>query len=166
MQPEANMASKTDFTSTEWSTLLKAPGWASIAVVAASPSGPIGVVKEMFAAGKVLADPTAASQNSLVNALVADLRTSEGRQQAHPTEINAKTPDELRAQAVAALKQVTSLVDAKAGADADGFKRWLATLSERVAQAATEGGFLGFGGTRVSDKEQSTLADIRNALGV
>src|SRR5262245_19280880 len=160
------MANKTDFTPTEWSTLLKAPGWASIAVVAASPSGPFGVVKEMFAAGKVLADPTLGSQNPLVSALVADLRTSEGRQQAQPKEVTAKTPDDLRAQAVAQLKQVTSLLDAKGGADADGFKRWLTTLSERVAQAATEGGFLGFGGTRVSEKEESTLADIRTALGV
>jgi len=160
------MANKTDFTSTEWSTLLKAPGWASIAVVAASPSGPFGVLKEMFAAGKVLADPTAASQNPLVGALVADLRTSEGRQQAQPKEVSGKTPDEVRALAVTELKQVASLLDAKAGADADGFKRWLVTLSERVAQAATEGGFLGFGGTRVSDKEESALADIRSALGV
>ena len=61
---------------------------------------------------------------------------------------------------------MTALVDAKGGADADGFKRWLAGLGERVAQAATEGGFLGIGGTRVSDKEESTLADIRTALGI
>ena len=160
------MASKTDFTPTEWSTLLKAPGWASLAVVAASPSGPFGVVKEMFAAGKVLADAKTGGQNPLVGALVTDLTTSEGRQQAQPKEVMGKTPDEIRALAVDNLKQVTSLVNAKAGADADGFKRWLATLSERVAQAATEGGFLGFGGTRVSDKEETALADIRTALGV
>jgi hypothetical protein len=158
------MASKTDFTSTEWSALLKAPGWTSLAVVAASPSGPFGVVKEMFAAGKILADTS--SQNALVSALLADLRTSEGRQQAQPKEVSGKTPDEIRALAVDQLKQVTSLLNAKGGADADGFKRWLTTLGERVAEAATEGGFLGFGGTRVSDKEEKALADIRTALGV
>jgi hypothetical protein len=160
------MASKTDFTASEWSTLLKAPGWAGIAVVAASPSGPFGVVKEMFAAGKILAAAKTGSDIPLVSALVADLATSEGREQAQPKEASGKKPDEIRALAVDALKQVTSLVDAKAGADADGFKRWLATLGDQVAQAASEGGFLGFGGTRVSDKEEATLADIRRALGV
>jgi hypothetical protein len=166
MQKEEKMASKTDFTPSEWSTLMKAPGWASLAVVAASPSGPFGVVKELFAAGKILADAKASTPNPLVGALVADLGTSEGRQQAHLQETSGKSPDELRTLAVEQLKQVASLVNAKAGADAAGFKRWLATLSESVAQAATEGGFLGFGGTRVSDKEQSALADIRTTLGV
>ena len=160
------MASKTDFTAEEWSTLLKAPGWTSLAVVAASPSGPFGVVKEMFAAGKILAEAKAHTPNPLVGALVADLGTSEGRQLAQPNEVSGKTPEEVRALAVDALRRVTTLVDAKGGADADGFKRWLAGLGERVAQAATEGGFLGIGGTRVSDKEESTLADIRSALGV
>ena len=34
------------------------------------------------------------------------------------------------------------------------------------ARHLDEGGFLGIGGTRVSDKEESTLTDIRAALGV
>src|SRR5262245_57477430 len=119
------MASKTDFTSTEWAQLLRAPGWASIAVVAASPSGPFGVVKEMFAAGKVLAAAKTGAKTPLVGALVADLTTSEGRQQAQPGEVSGKSPDEIRAMAVRELKQVAALVDAKAGPDADGFKRWL-----------------------------------------
>ena len=103
------MATKTDFTPSEWQALLKAPGWASIAVVAASPSGPVGVVKEMFAAGKVLAEATKGSQNSLVGALVADLKTSEGRQQAQPKEVSGKSLDEVRGLAVDALKQCPAI---------------------------------------------------------
>jgi hypothetical protein len=34
-----------------------------------------------------------------------------------------------------------------------------------VAEASTEGGFLGFGGVKVSDAEKATLADIAKALG-
>jgi len=33
-----------------------------------------------------------------------------------------------------------------------------------VAEASKEGGFLGFGGIRVSDAEKATLADINKAL--
>jgi hypothetical protein len=161
------MATKTDFTADEWAQLLKAPGWASIAVVAASPSGPLGVIKEMFAAGKILAETkVGGAQNPLVGALVNDLTTSEGRQRAQPSEVSGKSPEEVRAMAVAALERVAALLDGKAGADADGFKRWLTALAGRVAEASKEGGFLGVGGTRVSEKENATLSDIGKALGV
>ena len=161
------MASKTDFTPTEWQQLLKAPGWASIAVVAASPSGPVGVVKEMFAAGKVIAEvKVGGNPNPLITALVNDLATSDGRKLGQPTEVGGKTPDEIRKLAVDSLKQVASLVDGKAGADADGFKRWIATLAQRVAAAAKEGGFLGIGGTAINEKETAALSDIGAALGV
>jgi hypothetical protein len=160
------MATKTDFTTDEWVQLLKAPGWASIAVVAASPSGPIGVIKELFAAGKLLAEAKQGAQNPLVSAVVNDLVTSEGRHQAQPSDVAGKSPDEVRTAAIASLKQVATLVDAKGDADADGFKRWLAVLAERVAQASKEGGFLGIGGTRVSEQEAATLSEIGKALGI
>jgi hypothetical protein len=68
--------------------------------------------------------------------------------------------------AVSALQAVRVLVDGKAGADADGFKRWLTGLAGRVAEASKEGGFLGIGGTPVSDNETTALSDIGRALGV
>ena len=160
------MASKTDFTPAEWEQLLKAPMWAGIALVAASPSGPLGVVKEFFAAGKHLAEARSGNQNPLVSAVVADLSTSEGLDRAQPKEVKGKKPDEVRAMAITALQQVASLVDAKAGGDADGFKRWLAGLAGRVAEASKEGGFLGIGGTAVDEQEKTALSDIGRALGV
>jgi len=51
-------------------------------------------------------------------------------------------------------------------AEADGFKSWLLSLSNRVAEAAKEGGFLGIGGTRVSEQEQSALKATAMALGI
>ncbi len=39
-------------------------------------------------------------------------------------------------------------------------------VSVKVANAATEGGFLGFGGTRVSDNETLALQEIANHLEV
>ena len=48
--------------------------------------------------------------------------------------------------------------------DAPAFKLWLRGISQRVAEAAKEGGFLGFGGVQVSDAEQKALADISQAL--
>jgi len=37
-------------------------------------------------------------------------------------------------------------------------------VSQAVAEAASEGGFLGFGGVKVSEAEKATLAEITTAL--
>ena len=38
-------------------------------------------------------------------------------------------------------------------------------LRHKVAEASSEGGFLGIGGVQVSDAEKTTLGDIAKALG-
>src|SRR5262249_661751 len=49
--------------------------------------------------------------------------------------------------------------------EAEGVKRWLVTIAQRVAEAAKEGGFLGFGGIKVSGAEADTIREIARALG-
>jgi hypothetical protein len=58
------------------------------------------------------------------------------------------------------------VVDAKAPDDSAAFKDWLRQISQHVAEAAKEGGFLGIGGVLVSDAEKATLAEISSALGL
>jgi hypothetical protein len=59
------------------------------------------------------------------------------------------------------------VVEKKAKPDeAQAFKQWLVSVSQKVAEAAKEGGFLGFGGTRVSEQETSALRDLTAALSV
>jgi hypothetical protein len=38
-------------------------------------------------------------------------------------------------------------------------------VAEKVAEASTEGGFLGFGGVRVTDAEKASIAEVAQALG-
>ena len=79
----------------------------------------------------------------LIKAIVAELETSEGRtlaREAFKSQLTAKTPAELKSQAIAALTSVAQLVDAKAGTDAPAFKTWLTGIAERVAAASKEGG--------------------------
>jgi hypothetical protein len=161
------MASKADFTPEEWAQIRKSPMMASLAVVTASPSGPVGLVKEMFAVGKLIAETkTKSGANGLVEALVTDIATREGMEQAKPVEIKGMSSEQVRNHAVDALKTVAALVDRKAPGDAAGFKTWLQEVAQRVANASKEGGFLGIGGTLVSEQEQAALKDTASALGV
>jgi hypothetical protein len=164
------MANKTTFTPDEWKQVLESVMLSGMAVTAADPSGLIGVLKESMATGRSLmaakADP---QSNELVRAVTAEYETSEGRQAAREqlkATLQGSSAGDVRAKSIAALHEVASLIDRKAPSDAAGFKAWLQHIAAGAAEAANEGGFLGFGGVRVSDKERATLAELSSALGL
>jgi hypothetical protein len=162
------MADKSNFTPEEWTRLLEAPMMAGMAVSAAEPSGLFGMLKESFATGKLLVQAkTDASANALVKAVAADYETAEGRKAASEglrAKLGGGQPGEIKAKALDALRQVAALLAAKAPGDAAAFKAWLAQISQSVAEASKEGGFLGFGGVQVSEAEKATLAEISTAV--
>lgn len=162
------MATKQDFTTDEWSRLVESAMLASIAVTAAEPSGLWGTLKEGFANAQALAGARG-SETPLIKDVVAALTTSEGRTIASDglkQRLAGAKAEEAVQRSIAALGEVASIVDAKAGPDAAAFKSWIYENARRVAEASTEGGFLGFGGEKVSAKERATLDQLATALGV
>jgi hypothetical protein len=162
------MATKASFASEEWRQVWESPMLAAMAVTAADPSGLFGLLKEGFAASRALAEAkTDAGSSELIKAVVADLETSEGREMVRDglkAALAGSQAADVKPRAIASLRQVARLLEAKAPADAAGFKTWLAAIAERVAEASKEGGFLGFGGVQVSEAEKATLAEIDAAL--
>ena len=162
------MANKASFTPEEWVLLLESPMMAGMAVSAAEPSGLFGMLKESFATGKLLVQAKSdATANELVKAVAADYETADGRKAASEglkAKLGGGQPGDIKAKALDALRQVTALLAAKAPGDAAAYKAWLAHISQNVAEASKEGGFLGFGGVQVSDAEKATLAEISAAL--
>lgn len=162
------MADKSSFSAEEWSKIVASPFLAGMAVTLAEPSGLWGTLKEgMASASTLMAAKKDTSVVSLIKAVVAELETSEGRslsRDALKAQLTAKTPAEMKSQAIEALSSVGQIVDAKAGTDAVAFKSWLTAIAERVAEASKEGSFLGFGGVAVSDAEKATLAEVSRAL--
>ena len=164
------MAEKADFSKDEWALLLRSPMNAGMAIPAAEPSGLFGLLKESFAGGAALAraaaDPNA---NSLVKAVVTDFQTSDGRAAAHDglkTELANSKPAEVKTKAIDSLRQVAAVLSAKAPGDAAAFKGWLLQISQKTAEAASEGGGWFGGGVQVSDAETATLGEISTALGI
>ena len=167
------MSSKTDYSAEEWRLVLKAPLMAGLAVIAASPSGPLGILREMFAVGKLVAETKAQAEgqgglaNELLRAAVADLASPDGRAQVDVAELRGLPSEQLRSHALDACRTLASLLDRKASREeAEGVKRWLVTIAQRAAEAAKEGGFLGIGGTRVSEMEIGAIREVARALGV
>ena len=164
------MTNKTSFSPDEWTKVLQSVMMAGIAVTAAEPSGLWGTLKESMVAGHALIEAKSdAKSNELIKAVVADYESSDGRAVARDglqAALKGSNPGEIKNKAVAAIRDAAALVDAKAPSDAQAFKAWLRHISQGVAEASREGGFLGFGGVRVSDAEKATLAEISGALGL
>jgi len=163
------MANKQSFTPEEWTKVLQSIMLAGVAVSAAEPSGLWGTLKEGFASSSEIAraqlDP---GTNELIKAAIADLETSEGRssvQEALRKGFAGAKPAEIVQRSLVNLREVSAILDTKAAGDAPAFKAWLSSISQKVAEASSEGGFLGIGGVQVSDAEKATLADIAKALG-
>ena len=68
---------------------------------------------------------------------------------------------------LAELGSVNTILTAKATPDeAAGFRTWIADAAQAAANAAKEGGFLGFHAVRVSEGEEKMLAQVADALGL
>lgn len=154
----------------EWRCVVQSPMMASLALTVAEPSGLWGLISEGIAATGPLREALRADEApEIVKLIVEDLKTSAGRSTAQDgvkATLRGKQPPEARDAAVMALAEAASIVDAKAPAETAAFKAWLKDIAQKVAEAAKEGGFLGFGGERVSAAERATLADIDRALGL
>jgi hypothetical protein len=162
------MANKQNFTPEEWSKVLESTLVCGIAVSAADPSGVWGTLQEAFASSSAVVASKLGGSNELVEAVIADVKTPEGRsdiQNALRKRFAGAEPADCVRRSLDSLREVSAILAAKAPGDAVAFKDWLRGIGQKVAEASMEGSFLGFGGVRVSDAEKATLADIDKALG-
>lgn len=161
------MADKTTFTPEEWTLLLESVMMAGMAVTAAEPSGLWGLLKESFATGSALAKVKLDNNSDpLIKAVADDFGTSEGRSAARDglkAKLAGASTSEITSRCIETLGQVSTLLDAKAPADAPAFKAWLRQISQGVAEAASEGGWFS-SSVQVSDAEKATLTEVSSAL--
>jgi hypothetical protein len=163
------MASKSDFSSAEWRTLRDAPHRIVIAVAAAGGSGIFGSLKEALAPAGAMIEALQGDNALLrevcnqeeIKAAVEELK-EQARTSADFEAIRASFRQSAQEQAKAALE----ILRQKASPDdVSAYGEFLMKLAERVANAAKEGGFLGFGGERVSEPERAFLKELSEALG-
>ncbi|MCA9950417.1 MAG: hypothetical protein KDE48_12280 [Anaerolineales bacterium] len=156
------MATKNDFTAEEWQLLTLAPVNAGSYIVTADLTV-IGAIREMKALGKALEDPTPpAAAQELVAAIIADAEVqAKNKEENETAPAPAKEGEDVREPIRQALQQTAVLLDAKCTPEeAAGFKQWLRDVAQAVAEADKEGSHFGIGGQRVSDKEQTALAEL------
>ena len=158
------MTTKSDYTEQEWTTLRRAPMVAGFAISLADPGGPIELTKETMAAMKSLDTP--GSEEEL---LVAVSQDAMARVQQHDSPMGDFKPKGATAgaQILDELREVNRILTAKATpAEAAAFRTWLMSIAQTSADAAKEGGFMGFHAVRVSEGEQAMLTQLREVFGL
>ena len=171
------MSFTTRFTEDEQVLLSTLPMIVGSAVAMAEGSG-LGTVKEMFANSQsFLAGSKNFPNNEIISGILPNMQ-NVGEALDSSKELRGHVRERLQSHQVKSKEQIRELAinDAKAAAEllttkaesveADSYKAWVLDIADDIANAAKEGGFLGFGGTRVSEGEQQILAELRTALGV
>jgi hypothetical protein len=153
------MTAKADFTDEEWTRLKRGPFVAGMAISLSDPGGPIELVKETAATLKTVTD--VADQGELVTALAAEVAADAKARRNPLSDFKAKGTQEI----VDELAAVNAIVSAKASPeDAEAYRAWLKDAAQEAANAAKEGGFLGFHAVRVSEGEQRMLDRLAETL--
>lgn len=176
------MITRDTFTVEEWAQIVSAPAKVGALVVTADPSGPLGLLGEFRAIMESMKSyiEAHAADSPLIGALKEYVSTRPSaeeetqlkqwaeNQQAEMKANRPQTPEEMHTFVQDSLSATMTLLQTKGATDADvhSFKSMMYAIAEGVANASKEGGFLGFGGQLVSDKEAAVLTELKSELGV
>jgi hypothetical protein len=156
---------RTEFTDEEWVRIRRAPFVAGMAISLADPGGPIEMSKETIATIKSATNPPSREELLAEVALDIQAMTQQKENPLKGFKLNKETsPGQ---QVLDELGAAAAMVSAKATADESaGFNQWLLATAQAAADAAKDGGFMGFGAKQVSEGEQTMLDQVKATLGI
>ena len=158
------MTTKSDFTDDEWVRVRRAPFVAGMAISLADPGGPIEMAKETMATIKSATNPL--SREQLLTEVALDVQAMTQQKQNPVKGFALDKSNKAGPQVLDELRAVQAVVASRATAEeADAFGAWLVSSAQAAADAAKEGGFMGFGAEQVSQGEKDMLEQVRQAVG-
>jgi ribosomal 30S subunit maturation factor RimM len=137
----------------------------------------LGTVKEMFSSAKsVLSGIKQYPDNELIQGILPNLedrkeamaQAKQYKEQAvaRMKEKGVNSHEKMRELLISDCQEVSRILAEKATAkETEEYKEWAMLVAENVAKAAKEGGFLGIGGTQISQGEIELFNQIASALG-
>lgn len=162
------MTTKTDYSEEEWNELIHAPVTVGLIVIRSDlhVTSMLGELKGMKLG--MVNQPVPEGAQELVGSLKEDFEAHyEGQEKPEMPDNKGKDAEKIMGDMLEKLGVVVALLDERCSEDeATGFKQWLMGVAEATAEAGREGGFLGIGSVRVSDKEKAAMEKISQTLGL
>lgn len=172
------MTIKEKYNQEEWNLIASTPLLVGAGMSAAASSGVMGTVKEAFANTQAMLGGGEEFPDSQLVAAVAQKPTSMSEAKDRAADQRARLTEQMKERGISKPEEMRELVidncrkvafllaEKEDQLEVGPYKQWLVNIADKVAQSATEGGFLGFGGTKFSDEEKVFLDEVRNALGM
>lgn len=158
------MTTKAAFTDDEWVRIRRAPFVAGMAISLADPGGPFETAKETMATIRSATNPP--SREELLAEVALDIQAMTQRKQNPLSGFTVGKGALPGQQVLDELRWVQEIVVAKATPEeAKSFGAWMVATAQAAADAAKDGGFMGFGAQQVSQGEQTMLDHVRSAVG-
>jgi hypothetical protein len=157
------VTTKSDFPEEEWTRIVRAPFVAGLAISLADPGGPIEAAKETMATLKSATNPP--SREELLADVALEIQALT-QQRNNPLKGYKPTKEGAPGkQVLEELRSVQAMVAARATPEETAaFGSWLLATAQAAADAAKDGGFMGFGAKQVSEGEQGMLDRVREAV--
>jgi hypothetical protein len=157
------MTAKSDFSDEEWARIVRAPFVAGLVISLADPGGPFEAAKETMATVRSATNPP--SREQLLAEVALDIQAMTQHKQ-NPLKGYRPSKDAPPGpQVLEELRAVQDIVSGKATPEeSTAFGRWLLASAQAAADAAKEGGFMGFGAEQVSQREQAMLDQVSAAV--
>ena len=169
------MSFKERFTEEEQLLLSSTPVMIGSAMAFSESSG-LATVKELFASTKTyMGGLKAYPQNEIIQGVLPNLEDRK-EAMAQAKEFRAKATDRIKEKHIDSqekmrqllltdVQEINKILEQKATPEeASEYKEWNMLVAENVAKAAKEGGFLGFGGERISAGEKALFAELAQAF--
>ena len=160
-----DVTTKADFDEQDWARIRRAPMVAGMAITLADPGGPIEAAKESMASIKAATNPP--SREQLLTEVALDVQAMAQQRQNPLKGFKPQGTGPVGEQVLTELREVQQLVATKADPEETAaFGRWIVHAAQAAADAAKEGGFMGFGAEQVSQRERDLLERVQAAVGV
>lgn len=151
----------------EWSILTELPIRVLAASMRADETGEIGLLMQQATGLTELSSRANEYSSSSLVQKVFEHYKNHGDGEAQTLQLSEQWIERLLPDTIERAEQTSEILAAKAEPeDAASYKLWLLETAVAVCAAASTGGFLGIGGERISEKEQTYLDDLAAAFEI
>ncbi len=159
------MTTRTDYSPEEWNVLGMSALMIAMPVITVAEIDTVQITQEVAAMVQKIGESIeGGSDNELVNDLMAQMRERLDSGERLSVKVDISDPAALKTDVLDILTQVTMILENKTSTEeATGFKEWIMSIAQQVAEAVREGEMLE-GTINISPDEAAVMEEMRAVL--
>lgn len=159
------MTTRADYSPEEWNVLGMSALMIAMPVITVAEIDTVQITQEVAAMVQKIGESIeGGSDNELVNDLMMQMRERLDSGERLSVKVDISDPVALKMDVLDILTQVATVLDNKTSAEeATGFKQWIMSIAQQVAEAVREGEMLE-GTVNISPDEAAVMAEMREVL--